>query len=141
LKVDELSGDIAVMGSGEGTDRVEVRVGPAIAKGHQLTVAIRPERIRIEPRADGVAHPGSSLSGTVRQIIYLGTLTQYFVTTALGPNLIVSELSGTRTAEIHEGDAVTLSWGLDDASVLQPDGSATGAEPSGDRSDGQTPAR
>jgi spermidine/putrescine transport system ATP-binding protein len=117
LRIDEVSGDVAIARQGE-CDRVEVRVGPDVAPGHKLTVAVRPERVRITSRATSTTQPGSSLPGTVTQIVYLGTLTQYFVHTSLGPTLIVHELSGTGAAEFREGDPVVLAWGPDDASVL-----------------------
>jgi hypothetical protein len=66
-----------------------------------------------------VADPsGSRLSGTVEQVVYLGTLTQFHVATSLGSRLIVHELSGERSSELREGDRVTLAWERDDSSVL-----------------------
>jgi spermidine/putrescine transport system ATP-binding protein len=117
LRVDELSGGTAVMRVGDG-GRVEIRVGPEVRLGEHLTVAVRPERVGIAPPEAASAGSGTRLRGTVRQVVYLGTLTQYYVEVALGPTMVVHELSGDRTAELREGDPVTLSWGAEDGSVL-----------------------
>ncbi len=61
---------------------------------------------------------GSRLSGTVGQVVYLGTLTQFYVDTAIGKRLIVHHLSDDRSSAVMEGDAVVLTWARDDAAVL-----------------------
>jgi spermidine/putrescine transport system ATP-binding protein len=117
VRVDELSEGIALMRVGEG-ERIEVRVEAGVSAGGRLMVAVRPERVRIARAEDTTAGPGSRVAGTVEQVVYLGTLTQYHVDTSLGSRLIVHELSDERADELVEGDRVSLTWGRDDASVL-----------------------
>jgi spermidine/putrescine transport system ATP-binding protein len=118
VRVDELSGDVAAMRLGDG-ERVEVRVAPGVIVGDRLMTAVRPERVRLASSEEPAGPTGSRLSGTVKQVVYLGTLTQFHVGTSLGRRLIVHELSGERPSELHEGERVTLTWERDDASVLQ----------------------
>jgi spermidine/putrescine transport system ATP-binding protein len=118
VRVDELSGDVAAMRLGDG-ERVEVRVAPGVIVGDRLMTAVRPERVRLASSEEPAGPTGSRLSGTVEQVVYLGTLTQFHVGTSLGRRLIVHELSGERSSELHEGERVTLTWERDDASVLQ----------------------
>ena len=80
-------------------------------------MAVRPERVELaagDPAVDG----GSRLSGTVRQVVYLGTLTQFHVDTAIGKRLIVHHLSDERSSSVREGDRVVLTWAREDAAVL-----------------------
>jgi ABC-type Fe3+/spermidine/putrescine transport system ATPase subunit len=58
------------------------------------------------------------LSGTVAQVVYLGTLTQFHVDTAIGKRLIVHRLSDDRSSSVQQGDQVVLTWERDDAAVL-----------------------
>ena len=61
------------------------------------------------------ATAGSRLHGTVAQVVYLGTLTQFHVDTVAGKRLIAHRLSDDRAGEIVQGDEVTLTWAREDA--------------------------
>ena len=120
LRVDELRGDDAIMRVSD-RERVVVPVGRSGATtGSTLLVAVRPERVSVGPR-DGANAPteGSVLTGTVAQIVYLGTLTQFHVETTTGNRLIAHRLSDDGAAVIGEGDAVSLTWGREDTALLQ----------------------
>ena len=82
-----------------------------------LLVAVRPERVALTTD-DVTANGGSRLSGTVGQVVYLGTLTQFHVDTAIGKRVIVHHLSDDRSSAVNEGDRVVLSWTREDAAVL-----------------------
>jgi spermidine/putrescine transport system ATP-binding protein len=116
LRVDEKEGADVVMRVGDG-DRLVVTTDGGVAMGADLLVAVRPERVRVHP---GAASPdgGSRLSGTVAQVVYLGTLTQFHVQTALGTPLVAHSLSDEGASGIVEGQRVTLTWDRADASVL-----------------------
>jgi spermidine/putrescine transport system ATP-binding protein len=109
--------------SGGGTDGVarvsdrERIVVPGAVAGGEMLVAVRPERIQIHP-GDSAAENGSRLLGTVAQIVYLGTLTQFHVDTSIGERLVVHRLSDEPAALIRQGSQVTLTWDRDDAAVL-----------------------
>ena len=111
VRVDEVTGEDLVMKVNE-RDRIVVPVGPMgteASVGSSLLVAVRPERVELaagDPAVDG----GSRPSGTVRQVVYLGTLTQFHVDTAIGKRLIVHHLSDERSSSVREGDRVVLTW-------------------------------
>ena len=119
VRVDEVTGEDLVMNVND-RDRIVVPVGPTgteASVGSSLLVAVRPERVELaagDPAVDG----GSRLSGTVRQVVYLGTLTQFHVDTAIGKRLIVHHLSDERSSSVREGDRVVLTWAREDAAVL-----------------------
>jgi spermidine/putrescine transport system ATP-binding protein len=119
VRIDEATGDDLVMRVND-RDRIVVSVGPTGADariGSSLLVAVRPERVQLA--VGEVSTNGESrLSGTVRQIVYLGTLTQFYVDTAIGKRLIVHHLSDDRSSSVMEGDEVVLTWGRDDAAIL-----------------------
>jgi len=116
IRVDEASDGRAVM-SVSNRERIVVRTGDDQVVGSTLTIAVRPERVRFA--AAGDASGGSTVTGTVRQVVYLGTLTQFHVETSLGAALIAHRLSDGTTAGTGEGDRVTLAWDEDDASILR----------------------
>jgi ABC-type Fe3+/spermidine/putrescine transport system ATPase subunit len=103
-------------------ERIVVRTADVVVAGDTLLVAVRPERVRVQPtgsEASGVQAAGDSrVSGTVAQVVYLGTMTQFHVDTATGHRLTAHRLSDDAAGAIHEGDPVQLSWDRDDASVL-----------------------
>jgi spermidine/putrescine transport system ATP-binding protein len=110
---------VAAADGGEGIVRIDERdriLVPGGVAGEALVV-VRPERIRIHA-GDAAADGGSRLSGTVAQIVYLGTLTQFHVDTTLRQRLVVHRLSDEPAALIRQGNRVTLTWDRDDAAVL-----------------------
>jgi spermidine/putrescine transport system ATP-binding protein len=120
VRVDEVSGEDLVMRVND-RDRVVVPVGPTgtdAAVGSSLLVAVRPERVELAD-GDPATNGSSRLSGTVAQVVYLGTLTQFHVDTSLGKRLIVHHLSDDRSSSVREGDDVVLTWSRDDAAVLR----------------------
>jgi spermidine/putrescine transport system ATP-binding protein len=116
FRVDAKDGEDAVMRIDD-AERIVVPAAGAGA-GAVLLVAVRPERIRLEPgETDGAA--GSRVTGKVGQVVYLGTLTQFHVDTRIGKRFVVHRLSDEGTAGVAEGDTVTLTWTRDDASILR----------------------
>jgi spermidine/putrescine transport system ATP-binding protein len=101
------------------TERIVVpRAGVDVGHGADLLVAVRPERIWLRGAdAEFEAH-ASRLTGTIGQVVYLGTLTQFHVDTTLGRRLIVHELSDASLSEAREGDRVTLTWAREDSAIL-----------------------
>jgi spermidine/putrescine transport system ATP-binding protein len=119
LRVDEVSGGDAIMRVSD-RERIVVPAAGSIAGGSTLLVAVRPERVQLSPGdADGSTNGGSRLVGTVAQVVYLGTLTQFHVDTAVGKRLIAHRLSDDTAAEVGDGDRVTLTWAREDSSLLQ----------------------
>jgi spermidine/putrescine transport system ATP-binding protein len=119
LRVDEVRDLTATMMIGDG-QRVVVPTPSGASVGGTLTAAVRPERVAIRPAAgaENGARDGSRVRGTVALVVYLGTLTQFHVDTALGARLVAHRLSDDAATAVREGDEVVLSWDTDAASVL-----------------------
>ena len=118
LAVSSIDGDRAVLTIND-RDRVVVpATGNDLATGSLALVAVRPERIAI---TRGAAEPdgGSRLSGTVAQVVYLGTLTQFHVDTSAGKTFVVHQLSTEGSEAIDAQDEVTLTWPVEDSAVLR----------------------
>jgi spermidine/putrescine transport system ATP-binding protein len=116
LTVDELVGSYAVVRVGE-RERVVVPVGADVRPGATLRVAVRPERVQIGPVDRPVPEGGSSLEGSIVQIVYLGMYTQLHVDTRAG-RVVSHRLADELTDALAEGSRVLLSWEPEHASVL-----------------------
>src|ERR671935_683607 len=81
--IDELVGTSAVMRIGEG-ERLVVTVESGHMPGESVRVAVRPERVQIEPAGSPLLNGGSRLEGTIAQIVFLGMYTQFHVDTRAG---------------------------------------------------------
>jgi spermidine/putrescine transport system ATP-binding protein len=112
-----LGGEIAEAGRGTavisyGTDgriEVPVRDGLTVAAGERLELTVRPEKIGIGP--DRPADDLCGVRGTVTEVVYLGTSTNYSVTTAAGADVVVFLQNATSADDIAaRGDSVWLSW-------------------------------
>ncbi|MBI3648459.1 MAG: ABC transporter ATP-binding protein [Actinobacteria bacterium] len=125
FRVDRLDGGLAAMEVG-GDQRLMVPVGPEVVVGDGLRVAVRPERIRLDPPGARVPDGVSRLEGVIAQVIYLGTLTQYHVDAGPGIRLVSHRLNDESAEGFLPGSRVFLSWGSEYATVLLP---APGAEP------------
>jgi spermidine/putrescine transport system ATP-binding protein len=118
LTVDRVDGADAIMRVAEGERVVVPTASTGVAAGSTVLLAVRPERIRIGADGEAADMP-SRIGGTVAQIVYLGTLTQFHVDTTLGTRFIAHRLSDDPAARITEGDTVTLSWAREDGSILR----------------------
>jgi spermidine/putrescine transport system ATP-binding protein len=117
MRVDEVLDLTAVMRLADG-QRVEVPVPTGVSVGQRVTVAVRPERVRVLPNGAEDKGTGSRLDGEVALVIYLGTLTQIHVDTALGTRVIAHRLSAESAGDLSEGEKVAVEWDRDDTSVL-----------------------
>jgi putative spermidine/putrescine transport system ATP-binding protein len=103
------AGGIAVIGSGTGS----WRTGAAVA------IAIRPERIRLEPAAaDGGTTAVNRVGGTIEECIFRGALRRYRV--RLGPGRVwnVDEPAAGGQPPLAAGATVSLSWRAEDCRVI-----------------------
>jgi spermidine/putrescine transport system ATP-binding protein len=83
--------------------------------GDQVTIAIRPERLRIEPAtgASGGVDGWTAIPGRVRQGTYLGDQTEYRIMTEQAGELVVRRQNATGAASgpgVGPGDPVTVRW-------------------------------
>ena len=110
LRVDELVGEYCVARFGA-VDRV-VFAGGGLKQGDEARIAVRPEHVHL----DADSPDGSRLPGTIAEVVYLGAVTQFHVDTAAGR--LVSHRLADDGAHLAQGDAVTLSWRPEHATVL-----------------------
>jgi spermidine/putrescine transport system ATP-binding protein len=118
LTVDRVDGEDVTMRVGDAERVVVPAAGTGITAGGTALVAVRPERIQIA-EVGSVSDASSHIGGTVAQIVYLGTLTQFHVDTSLGTRFIAHRLSDDRASRITEGDRVALTWAREDGSILR----------------------
>jgi spermidine/putrescine transport system ATP-binding protein len=108
--VRSLDGTTAVLESPAGeTLVVSEAVEAGAAVGAPLDLTVRPEKIVITAQDPT---PGwCALRGRVNEVVYLGTSTQYAVTTSDGTELSVFAQNASDSSDIAErGDDVWLSW-------------------------------
>ena len=86
-----------------GDDVLAAERGDSAARG-DVRLTIRPERIRIRPPAEDGQN---RVSGTVRRIVYLGSMTQVFVELRGGQTLQATVTTGDSPPP-REGDAVSV---------------------------------
>lgn len=96
-----------------GTDErvvVPVRPGVTAAVGSPIEVTVRPEKIvlRLRPPTNST---DSAIRGRVTEVVYLGTATNYNVTTSTGADVVVFTQNATNAEDIAaRGDDVWLTW-------------------------------
>jgi len=81
--------------------------------GRAGTFTIRPEKIRLAEPTDPVADDETSATGTIRDVIYLGSDTRYVVALDAGSQLVVTAQNLTISsmeALAAQGRAVRLIW-------------------------------
>jgi spermidine/putrescine transport system ATP-binding protein len=108
-RVSKLTGTDAVMEFGDG-ERIIVP-GTSAGPGDELEITVRPEKMTLTAQADA-AGGGCALRGTVTEAVYLGTSTNYNVTTSSGAEVVVfTQNSSAATAQgLERGDTVWLHW-------------------------------
>jgi spermidine/putrescine transport system ATP-binding protein len=116
LRIDELVGVNAVMRLGE-AERLVVPVGPGHRAGESVRVAVRPERVQIEPVGSPLLNGGSRLEGKIAEIVFLGMYTQFHVDTQAG-RLVSHRLADESLRGLEGGSRVALSWDVEQASLL-----------------------
>ncbi|MFY9847370.1 MAG: ABC transporter ATP-binding protein [Trebonia sp.] len=85
--------------------------------GDELEITVRPEKITLVADVADVAPPAPAgqhdcaLRGTVAEVVYLGTSTNYNVTTAAGAEVVVySQNSANDASGPQRGEQVWLHW-------------------------------
>ncbi|HET7306087.1 MAG TPA: ABC transporter ATP-binding protein [Segeticoccus sp.] len=106
-EVSRLEAERAVLDYG-GRGRVLVPLRFPAQQGERLELTVRPEKIAISHEAP--AH-GCALRGTVSEVVYLGTSTNYTVSTPAGSNVVVFQQNTevVRTT-LARGTEVWLCW-------------------------------
>jgi spermidine/putrescine transport system ATP-binding protein len=97
-----------------GLGPVRAAASSTIAVGHPGTIALRPEKIRIQATAPSDT-PDNHYRGTVADLLYMGDVTVYKVTTEGGSRveaLLANSQSG-RAKFFEVGDVVEMGWAVD----------------------------
>jgi spermidine/putrescine transport system ATP-binding protein len=92
-------------------ERILVPVGRAgLEPGSPVELTVRPEKIEIS--AGRPASSGCVLRGAVTEVVYLGTSTNFSVTTTTGADIVVFQQNSAAAAGdvATRGDNVWLSW-------------------------------
>lgn len=84
-----------------------------------LSVALRPEKISLSPRADGAGAAGASAHGVVENTNFLGGAVLYRVTLDGGHRLLVQQPNAGTSRLFVPGNGVTLDWTPADLVVLK----------------------
>src|SRR5690606_35883858 len=81
----------------------------SVRAGDKLELSVRPEKIdmtTVEPTGDRCV-----VRGVVSEVVYLGTSTNYNVTTSAGDQVVVFDQNAANAEDIAaRGDAVFLTW-------------------------------
>ena len=91
-------------------ERVIVPVADhGVAPGVPLELTVRPEKIQLSTIRPAGA--GCVLRGSVTEVVYLGTSTNFSVTTTTGADIVVFQQNSAAAGEaVERGDNVWLSW-------------------------------
>ncbi|MDA9397912.1 ABC transporter ATP-binding protein [Bradyrhizobium sp. CCBAU 45389] len=84
-----------------------------------LSVALRPEKIRLMPRADAAPPAGSSAHGIVENTNFLGGAVLYRITLEGGHRILVQQPNAGTSRLFVPGNGVTLEWTPADLVVLK----------------------
>ena len=111
-----LSGTVSRVESGQAVIEVspEERIiapvhDPVPAPGLPLELTVRPEKIQLSTARP--ADRGCVLRGEVAEVVYLGTSTNFSVSTTTGADIVVFQQNSAAAGETAErGDHVWLSW-------------------------------
>ena len=80
-----------------------------VSEGDQLELTVRPEKIELT--AERPAGSGCALRGTVTEVVYLGTSTNFAVSTTTGADIVVFQQNSASAGDVaSRGDSVWLSW-------------------------------
>jgi len=99
--------------------------GRAFSAGERVTVAVRPERVRLEAvetiLEDAPANGITQLKGTVAEVHYLGTDTRYHVRAGSSVTLSVRQQNVEHgdSGRFGVGQEVVASWRTRDASLIR----------------------
>ena len=83
--------------------------GLGVHEGDLLEITVRPEKIELSSaRPVGT---GCALRGTVTEVVYLGTSTNFSVSTTTGADMVIFRQNSAATGDVaSRGDEIWLSW-------------------------------
>jgi spermidine/putrescine transport system ATP-binding protein len=109
--VESVAGDLAVLRTTAG-ERMVIPLRPDVhaAVGTKVELTVRPEKMVLHSTAPADTE-GSVLSGTVTEVVYLGTSTNYNITTSDGSDVVVFVQNVSSSEDLAaRGHSVWLTW-------------------------------
>jgi spermidine/putrescine transport system ATP-binding protein len=83
--------------------------GLGVSEGDLLEITVRPEKIELSSARP--ANTGCALRGTVTEVVYLGTSTNFAVSTSTGADIVIFRQNSAATDDAaSRGDEIWLSW-------------------------------
>jgi spermidine/putrescine transport system ATP-binding protein len=116
FRVDDVEGDRLVSRVSP-TEQLVVAASNGHRQGETLKLAVRPERVRIDPADRPAPEDGSRLEGVLADVVYLGSLTQFHVDTKLG-RVVSYRMNEEGASGLESGRNVVLTWPPHGSSVL-----------------------
>lgn len=112
MEVQEGTAVVALDGIGE----VTTMAPSGLAKGQRVTLAVRPEKLRVLKEAP----PGESIRGRVREVIYVGTDNRYLIRMTEDVEVVVRQqnTASEARADFQKGEQVYVGWARESASLL-----------------------
>jgi spermidine/putrescine transport system ATP-binding protein len=112
-------------------DGQQARVAPGALKDapSDVRIGVRPEKVRLETGTEAASANGvNQLTGTVRDVSYIGVSTQYIVDTRAGGEIVVFAQNAGRGAPLRSGDGVRVLWDPEDTFVITDSGEVPSVE-------------
>jgi len=107
--VSRLGGDRAIIQVSSDEQIIVPVHDRAVSEGSRLELTVRPEKIDLT--TERPSGEGCALRGTVTEVVYLGTSTNFSVTTSAGADVVVFQQNSASAANVAaRGDSVWLSW-------------------------------
>ena len=117
FRVDEIENGLAIMRLGE-RQRIVAPASAATRPGAQLRVAVRPERVRIEPLDGRPPDGGARIEGAIAEQVYLGGVTHFYVDADRVGRIISHRLPDETMGRLEPGRRVVVTWSPEHAYVL-----------------------
>ena len=120
--VRERTGDLVTIAlQGERPAHIQAVWREGLVTGQTVTTAVRPERMRLIPRGAQADAADNVVEGTVRDIVYIGSDTQYLVDVGTLMTVMVrvpNDRAPRATRLATRGDPVRVAWDTHSTAVL-----------------------
>ncbi len=89
----------------------------------QVRIGVRPEKARLLPASEPAEAGANRLSGTIRDVSYIGVSTQYIIDTPSGDELVaIVQNAGRGARHLLRGESVQLFWDPENTFVITDEG-------------------
>jgi putative spermidine/putrescine transport system ATP-binding protein len=113
----------------DGVGRLQVRAPRAMSEGETVTVAVRPERIRLTHRGQeevGVEASENRFEAVIDAVLYSGSMTVYLLKLGSDKELTVEEKNSTGPSDFRVGENVDVQLQAENLLVFDPGVSVKG---------------